>query len=62
MSIKITFIILVLLVAAWIFRYDITPVQPVKIASDATGVAYVLDRWTGHIYIMAGRDRLATDQ
>lgn len=49
-----------LLVTAWMCRYDVTPIEPVRIASDAEAAAYVLDRWTGEIELMAGQIRIKT--
>jgi len=50
------FVVLVAgLTAAWLFRYDVTA------AGGRTASSYVLDRWTGHVYVVdrTGRMRLA---
>lgn len=46
------------ILVAWFFRWDITPVA----RGDGLGVAYMVNRWTGSVYMLHGVNRIEVTQ
>jgi hypothetical protein len=47
-------VMVALVAAAWMFRYDMVPVQ----VEGRGGQAYLLDRWTGEVYWLTRSDKI----